>query len=384
MSEAPASAPESTPEPESGPATASSECAPKHERRKLPWQRKLLFASAFLVLPVLLLEGGLRLIGWPTDRVRTIKKLINFDPETFETAIGVFQPGTTSRVSWPPELAYTAKINSLGLRGPETTLAPAPDSFRVLCLGDSTTFGFYVEEHETLPQQLQRELRTRGAASVEVVNGGCGGWSIQDQTDFFLERAGKLEPKLVVLTFCGNDLSDLKRERSSYESQKAQLGEGGAGLFKKLLYSTACYELILRIKIASKRSRLKSEGREPHPLSSVSVEGKEGDRLWARYETHLTRLRDALRERQIPLVVSYLPDAWRLQEGLEEVDDPRLSALCERLEIPYVTSYGPFEARPVTELFHAPTDAHQNAQGNTVMAEVAAEFILKRKLVPTK
>ena len=352
------------------------------KRRRLSARRRLQFAALTVVIPLLLLEGGLRLMGWPTDRIRTIKKLINFDPETFDTAIGVFRPGITSRVSWPPELAYTARINSLGLRGPETTVEPAPGVFRILCLGDSTTFGFYVEEDETLPQQLQRELRAAGAERVEVVNGGCGGWSINDEADFYSERAHKLKPRLVVLTFCGNDLADLKRPRSNYASLKAQLGEGGAGRIKRVLYATATYELLLRIKIASKQARLKARGEVAHPLSSGAIAGEEGDRLWDLYAGHLTRLRDELRRSQIPLVLCYLPDAWRLQEGLTEVDDGRLGALCERLEIPYVSAYPRFSARPVTELYHAPIDPHPNAQGNAVLAEVTARFLRERGLIP--
>lgn len=362
---------------------AASEAAPAaSKRRPLSAKRKLQFALIMVLTPVLLLEGSLRLMGWPTDRIRTIKKLINFDPETFAGAVGVFRPGISSRVSWPPELAYTANINSLGLRGPETTREPALGAFRILCLGDSTTFGFYVEEDETLPQQLQRELRAQGAEQVEVVNGGCGGWTILDQTEFYLERGHQLKPSLVVLTFCSNDLVDLERDRSNYASQKAQLGEEGPGLLKRALYATATYELVLRIKIASKQARLKAKGEVAHPLSSVAVEGERAERLWGLYEQHLTRLRDALRAAKVPLVVVYLPDAWRLQEGLEEVDEGRLSAICQRLELPFASGYPRFKERPVTELYHAPIDAHQNAQGNAVLAEITAKLLRDRKLVP--
>ncbi|MBL4847721.1 MAG: SGNH/GDSL hydrolase family protein [Planctomycetes bacterium] len=371
------------PQPSSSEPTESALARPQRKRRKLPWQRKLLFASVLFFGPLVLLEGGLRLMGWPTDRIRTIKKLINFDKASFDEAIGVFRPKSTSKISWPPELAYTAKINSLGLRGPETTLEPAEGTFRILCLGDSTTFGFYVEENETLPHQLQTSLLAGGAGTLETVNGGCGGWSIASETQFFLERGARLKPQLVVLTFCGNDLADLKRERSNYEAQKAQLGQG-ASFLKDALYSTATYELLLRGKIAWKRARQKSAGREPHPLSSAAIEGPEGERLWGLYEGHLTRLRDELRKRKVALVVSYLPDAWRLQEGLEEVDSGRLGKLCARLKIPYVSGYPSFKGRPVSELYHAPIDAHQNAEGNRVLAADVARFLLDQGLVPKK
>jgi len=361
---------------------ACSEAAPPATRRRLPLRRKLAFASLLLVGPLLALEGGLRLLGWPTGRVRTIGKLANFEEKTFDETIGVFRPGATSRVSWPPELAYTARINSLGLRGPEIALEPSEGVFRVLCLGDSTTFGFYVEEDETLPQQLQRSLLVGGSAPVEVINGGCGGWSIASQARFFSERGSKLEPQLVVLTFCGNDLADLNRP-PPYESHKAELGQG-TGSVRRMLYETACYELILRAKIAWKRYRQKAAGEEPHPLSSVSVSGEEAERLWVAYSKHLESLRDELERSDTPLVVSYLPDAWRLQEELEEVDDQRLGSLCQRLGIPYVSGYSKFKARKVEDLYHAPLDAHPSAEGNRVLAELTAAFLIERGLVPRR
>jgi len=371
-----------TPKRDSTSERACSEVAPRSTRRPLPLRRKLLFASVLLVGPLLALEGGLRLFGWPTDRVRTISKLANFEKESFEETIGVFRPRATSRVSWPPELAYTARINSLGLRGPEVALKPSEGVFRVLCLGDSTTFGFYVEEAETLPQRLQGSLLEGGSAPVEVINGGCGGWSIASQARFFSERGSKLEPQLVVLTFCGNDLADLNRP-PPYESHKAELGQG-PGSVRRALYQTACYELILRGKIAWKRYRQKAAGEEPHPLSSVSVSGEEGERLWAAYSKHLESLRDELRRTGTPLVVSYLPDAWRLQEKLEEVDDQMLGSLCQRLGIPYVSGYSKFKAQKVEDLYHAPLDAHPSAEGNRVLAEVTAAFLIERGLVPRR
>jgi hypothetical protein len=142
----------------------------------LPLRTRLLFSAVVLIMPLAGLEGALRLFGWPTGRVRTIRKLIELDPERWNAAIGVFRAGETSRVAWPPELSYEARINSLGLRGAEVSREPTPGTLRVLALGDSGTFGFYVQDDETLPAQLAAQL-TQAGWSVEAINGGCGGWS---------------------------------------------------------------------------------------------------------------------------------------------------------------------------------------------------------------
>jgi len=50
------------------------------------------------VAPLALLEGGLRLAGWPTERVRSFGKLLNFDAESFGAAVGMFRPNANSTV----------------------------------------------------------------------------------------------------------------------------------------------------------------------------------------------------------------------------------------------------------------------------------------------
>jgi len=67
----------------------------------------------------------------------------------------------------------TASTNSLGFRGPDFSPSKPPDTFRIICLGGSSTFGFHNRDDETYPYSLQslfngdtRETR------VEVINAG--------------------------------------------------------------------------------------------------------------------------------------------------------------------------------------------------------------------
>ena len=58
---------------------------------------------------------------------------------------------------------FEVSTNSLGLRGSE--LEPK-SNYRILCLGESVTFGWGVKNAETYPSQLQKRL------GVEVINAG--------------------------------------------------------------------------------------------------------------------------------------------------------------------------------------------------------------------
>src|SRR5207249_2137529 len=67
---------------------------------------------------------------------------------------------------------HPVTINRLGLRGAELR-EPRP-ARRILCLGDSITFGYGVGDDETYAAALGRHLAAGGA---EVVNGGVTGYT---------------------------------------------------------------------------------------------------------------------------------------------------------------------------------------------------------------
>lgn len=92
-------------------------------------------------------------------------------------------------------------VNSDGLRGPE--LGPrVAGRLRILCMGESTTWGHKLANDETWPAQLQELLVARGQ-DVEVLNGGVSGWGLEQVVralqDGLLRR---LRPD-VVLVYAG-------------------------------------------------------------------------------------------------------------------------------------------------------------------------------------
>ena len=228
--------------------------------------------------------------------------------------MGVFRPGARSTVLWPPELAYRVHINALGLRGPEIERTPPAGRTRILALGDSMTFGYHLEEEETWPAQLEASLRRRGL-DIEVVNAGSGGWSIESETRFWLERAHSLEPDYVVLTFYANDLRELARARPVYRDQKRNLGSRA----RRWTHETATYEAYLRLQVRWNRFRREWSGGGGAIPNEDPARG-DVDALWTDYASWLDRLLANLDSRGIPLVLAYVPDAYKLQNGLPADD----------------------------------------------------------------
>jgi hypothetical protein len=107
------------------------------------------------------------------------------------------------------EFDVMARANSLGLRGPETSIEPTRDH-RILALGDSFTFGWGVELEETWIRLLEGAL-VRDGFDVEVLNMGEPGASPWRYADFAERAVPVLKPDLVIVAVLqGDDIAQLR------------------------------------------------------------------------------------------------------------------------------------------------------------------------------
>jgi lysophospholipase L1-like esterase len=96
--------------------------------------------------------------------------------------------------------------NSLGLRWPEIP-PKAADEFRVLALGESTTFGWKVRAAETYSALLEQRLGTVAGRRVRVVNGGAPAYTSLQGLVFLRDEGPALAPDAVLVYFGANDLT---------------------------------------------------------------------------------------------------------------------------------------------------------------------------------
>ncbi len=94
----------------------------------------------------------------------------------------------------------TVTTNTLGLRSPE------PDTTKPLLavLGDSITFGYGVEDGQSLPAKLQTLL-----PAYDAQNGGVPGYNLLQESAQYGKIFTPLHPQALVLVFYWNDLQDL-------------------------------------------------------------------------------------------------------------------------------------------------------------------------------
>ena len=93
-------------------------------------------------------------------------------------------------------------INAYGMRGSEVSVAKPPGTLRILCMGDSCTFG--ARSERPYPVLLGDSCNRRLACHVEVLNGAVPGHAAHQGTAM-LERHLKFSPDVVTVYFGWND-----------------------------------------------------------------------------------------------------------------------------------------------------------------------------------
>jgi lysophospholipase L1-like esterase len=145
---------------------------------------------------------------------------------------------TNSRPDWSatrqfdPILFWTLKpglraageqlTNSQGLRGEE--IGPKPhDEFRILSLGESTTFAIMLPAEANYSAGLQRKLPRLDSKRVRVVNAGVPGYSLYQGVTYLTDRGDRLEPDGVLVYFGYNDFlaTAYRTQRDAHRDDRA-------------------------------------------------------------------------------------------------------------------------------------------------------------------
>src|SRR5262249_13876665 len=101
---------------------------------------------------------------------------------------------------------WDISLNSEGFRDQEGPTHKQSSAFRIVCLGDSWTFGMNAGQDQTYPRRLSASLQQQfPGRQFEVLNRGVLGYSSYQGVQLLRDKIMTLDPDVVVIAFAMND-----------------------------------------------------------------------------------------------------------------------------------------------------------------------------------
>jgi lysophospholipase L1-like esterase len=262
-------------------------------------------------------------------------------------------------------------INPLGTRGPEFAPAKPPNAFRILCLGDSRTFGWGLSEPETYCGVLQGLLQDSASAGkkVEVINAGVNAWSYPQMQAYFREVGVHYHPDFVVLEGANYWTQFSNKNSPEFVSKfltRVRL--------KNFLRRFAIYHYFVEIKLREFYARYRTKFIPVDPAHDTlfqEQQRKDPDALFREAIEGLCRLAQS---NNIMPILLHLPTLDELSSTNQSRDFKIKSELSGRLKVPILDLTPDFNSAGKT-LYLEADPVHCNAEANKIIAQRLFETV---------
>jgi SGNH hydrolase-like domain, acetyltransferase AlgX len=169
---------------------------------------------------------GIRRLVWAVVRAVLIALITFVLTEITFRVYGHFQPtfifhGSSFSRSYnmyrgkPNSPDYDSKLNSHGFKGKDYTIAKPPNTYRIIAIGDSFTFGVVPYQYNyvnLIEQGLKQRSSGPGGRTYEVINMGISATGPRDYLTLLTDEGLALHPDmLIVSVFIGNDFIEAQR-----------------------------------------------------------------------------------------------------------------------------------------------------------------------------
>jgi len=352
-------------------------------------------------------------------------------PQTHVKPTGLYVPHRTRIFDLAPnvrgryedeDFSLNFKTNSYGLKNPEIK-PKTPETFRVLCVGDSFTMGHGTSIEESFPGRLEQLFRIKHPeTSISVINFGVGGYGPWQQLSKMRENGFELEPDMVILQlFAENDIRDELRRvdklmRScdpEWQRRLDVMAKKQTGFWRRwrfflrrhshlFVLADDRWDVLRRRMVRQNVSVWYHNGSVLYTAipgrpwwleTSLKEYYPELEEGWHLLESSVRELRDECKRRNIPMYAFAMPAQYEVNVRMAPdiassagADDSlydfaknrRLTTLMlERLDIPIIDVHGPMMSERDQSRFYWKHDAHLNAAGQEFVAALLESYVWK-------
>jgi len=355
---------------------SNAEASPTPRADNRWWWRGVAVVGAICVV-LLIAELSVRLLGLgppiyaprrfePNGAIPFIKipnGPIAYRPNT--TFASVYDPAGDTRGYFGPKGRVTYQINRFGLRGSAVSVPKPAGTYRVVCLGDSLTFGEGVKYADTYPARLQARLAAAMPnRKVQVINAGVQTYNTADEAALYLLRCAQFRPDVVTLGFYLNDATDSRKTVQQHDEWTR------AWKLSPLAHVSRLWEIFERARHARRlQDRFIATTRASFESSH-----------WTECKTVLRGMRRVAREDGFRFVVVVFPVFWNLDGTYPFADiHEKIDAACRQADIECLDLLETFRRRPAESLWAHPTDRHPNEIAHRLAAERIGRYLLGAK-----
>jgi hypothetical protein len=286
----------------------------------------------------------------------------------------------------PGQRSYTHSFpvatNSQGLRDREFSVLPERGVVRILCLGDSLTFGDGVAVEDTYPKQLEAVLSQEGNARYEVINAGVPSYDTWQEVVYFEEWGIRLKPNIVVMGFYANDPVPRPKTVRAFLTPGGTLKRQGFG---GVLPDSAVHALkrsrlllFLRDKASKVANRIRPSFEYLHQHSLLTgTENSFVERGWREVDVSLERMAMLRKEHGFKLLLVIFPMPEQLLQDYPRTHyQSRVQAIADKHGIPSIDLLDSFkrEFKGFGSLF-IEWDGHPNPAAYRITTREIARFV---------
>jgi len=198
-----------------------------------------------------------------------------------------------------------ATINSDGFRGRDFQVYP--EKYRIAMIGDSFTFGFGVEDNETLPFHLGMYLNEY-SDSYDVYNFGVPGYGLYQMVSLYEHSVKDYEPDIVILTLIKGDLYR-QPQTTTVQNKSYTIKFYSRYISRSILYKSSFFTL-MKPRFSLFRKLI---------VGSKEYKSKIWRELWEYDKERIIRFNRELKQDNVSLIiVPYIYDSSQL-DFLEEI-----------------------------------------------------------------
>jgi lysophospholipase L1-like esterase len=253
--------------------------------------------------------------------------------------------------------------NNAGFRNEKVEIEKRPGSVRVMMLGDSVLFGWGAKQDETVSARLQQTWRSAGR-DIEVINTGVGNYNTVMEVEFFLKRAARFKPDVVVLNYFINDAEPVPPHATSWIERN----------------SAAWVYYGSRLDIVQRELRVGNQSDWSEYYKGL-YDDRRNPGGWRAAADSIRKLAAYCKANNIRLLLVNYPELHVLKPYPFTEVNRLVAGLAKELDLPFLDLVASVQENPA-DLWVTPPDPHPNGRAHSLFAAALRQWIDHMQLLP--